>query len=68
MSVVGLEKGPDKLGIALEELVEHLTVVDVVTSLGLHGGRCIVEQLVFSYRLDVHLLVESLEWCRVNVG
>ena len=61
VEVIGLKKGPNKLRIALQELVEHLGVVDVVASLRLHRWWCIMEQLVLGDCFDVDLLVESLE-------
>ena len=60
---IRLEDGPNKLSVAFEQLVEHLTIIDVVAALWSNCWWSIMQQLILLDWLDVHLLIECLIWC-----
>lgn len=62
-----LQEWPDQLGVPLEQLVEHLGVVDVVATLRLHRRRRVVEQLGAIYWRNGNDLVEGLDGGRIQI-
>ena len=64
---IGLQDGPDKLSIALEQLVEHLLILYVVAATRSLSRHWSVEQLRFGDGSDLLYLVQRLLRGRIVV-
>lgn len=64
---VGLEDGPDQLGVAFEQLVEHFTVIDVVAPTRALSWRGRLQQLCLGDGLYENLLIECVHGRSIQV-
>ena len=67
IKAVGFEDRSHQLCIAFQELVKHLTIVNVVTTARSLGWRGRFQQLRLRDRFNVNLLIECVYWRRVQV-
>ena len=56
-----LKDGPYKLSVAFEQLVEHLTIIDVVATAWPRARQRLCQELLLSYMLEVYRLVERIQ-------
>ena len=64
---VCLKDGPNKLSVAFEQLVEHLTIIDMVAPPWPRARQRRRQELLLSYMLEVNRLIERIQGRCVQV-
>ena len=58
---IRLEDGPNKLSVTLEQLVEHLTIIDVGATSRPRARQRSRQELLLSYMLEVDRFIKSVQ-------
>jgi len=67
VEVVLLENAANELRVALQQLVQHLLVLNVIAAARALSRHWRVQQLLLRYSVDVLNLIDRLHWGRVQV-
>ena len=62
------EQRSDQLRVTLQKFIEHLLIVNMVGTLGLHGRWTVVQELLLFDGLDHLYLIESLDGNCMQIG